>query len=93
MDAGVATFYFSLDGKKMTWFGRIEKARSLGRSFNDAEYHRYRLNHPVEQIVDNDGEHVVLTTRNGIREHWLKPRWTLKLRERISRSNPPQAPE
>lgn len=93
VDAGVATFYFSFDGKKLMWFGRIEKERTIGRSLNDAEYCRYRLDHPVEEVVNDDGEHVVLITQNGAREHWLKPRWTLKLRERIRRSNHPEASE
>lgn len=82
IDAGIISFYFSMEGKSVHWFGRIEKKSRENMSFTDSEYVKYRARHPVAQVIGVRGEEVVVKTRDGVREHWLKPRWILRRRIR-----------
>jgi hypothetical protein len=88
VDAGVLKFYFSLDGQNVLWLGKIEKHRGEEHSFSDAEYFRYREEHPVERVLEESPSEVIVKTRNGVREHWLKPRWILRLRAHLRRGRP-----
>jgi len=77
---GRASFFLSVEGRDVQWFGRIESAARQPRFFTDREYSRYRLDHPVDQVLADDGEEVVVRTSDGAEERWLKPMWQLRRR-------------
>ncbi|MBI2184019.1 MAG: hypothetical protein HYU39_03565 [Thaumarchaeota archaeon] len=77
---GSASFYLSVNGRNVQWLGRIESARSERRSFTDQEYVRYRMDHPVDEILADNGEDIVVRTKEGVEEQWMRPKWLLRRR-------------
>ncbi|MBI4257579.1 MAG: hypothetical protein HY619_01365 [Thaumarchaeota archaeon] len=82
---GSASFYLSVNGRNVQWLGRIEAARSQRRSFTDQEYVRYRMYHPVDEILAENSEEVVVRTKEGVEEQWLKPKWLLRRRRVVNK--------
>ena len=82
---GGAYFYLSVDGAEVQWFGRIRRRMTNYALFSDKEYFLYRREHPVQQILDEEGDQVIVKTSDGAEESWIKPRWLLRKRRVLSR--------
>jgi len=84
-NVGSASFYLSVDGADVQWIGRIQRRRPHSASFSDKEYFRYRAMHPVQQVLDEEKDQVIVKTSDGAEESWIKPRWLLRRRRVLSR--------
>lgn len=68
--------YVTVDGSTATWSGRIGGKKKMA-FVSDREYSRFRASNPAVELVDADGERVILRSAKGIEEEWLRPRWIL----------------
>ena len=76
LELGSAALFVTLDGSSASWSGRIGGGKR--RAFvSDKEYSRHRASNPAVQLMDADGERVILKGANGMEEEWLRPRWVL----------------
>ncbi len=72
--AGPTALSFSLDGTNADWHASIgRKAMAL----TDAEYARLRKEMPATEMLDDDGQSVLIRNAAGYEELWEKPRWVL----------------
>ncbi len=74
--AGATSVLFSLDGASADWHASIGKKRSVGMT--DPEYARFRAEVPAVELLDSDGERVLIRDSAGYEELWEKPHWTLE---------------
>ena len=74
-EAGPTSLFFSLDGTSADWHASIGKKK--GVEMTDAEYARLRKEVPAVEMLDDDGEHVLVRNAAGYDELWQKPRWVL----------------
>lgn len=86
-EAGNTSVSFSLDGSSADWHASIGKRRR-GIELTDAQYSRLRAELPAKEVIEQDGNMVVLNNAAGYEEQWERPRWTLTgfRRSRESRS-------
>ena len=77
-EMGAARLYLSFDSGNLQWFGKIEKNRSVSRTMTDREYLAYRLKHPIKKVLAEDEDEIIVETKDGAEERWLKPRWLLR---------------
>lgn len=70
-----ASAYISIDGNNASWYARIGRPKNA--IISDKEYSRLRAYIPLKEVVDDNGEFVILRNRNGEEERWFKPRWIL----------------
>ena len=73
--AGPTSLLFSLDGTNADWHATI--GRRQGARLTDAEYARLRSELPAVELLDDDGQRVMIRNAAGDEETWEKPRWTL----------------
>ncbi len=73
--AGPTSLLFSLDGTSADWHASI--GRRKGVRLTDAEYSRLRSELPATEVLDDDGQMVLIRNAAGYEELWEKPRWTL----------------
>jgi len=81
-EAGPTSLFFSLDGTSADWHASI--GRKKGVEMTDAQYTRLRQEVPAVELLDDDGEHVLVRNSAGYDELWQKPRWIL---DRVHRHN------
>ena len=74
--AGPTSVLFSLDGTSADWHASI--GRRKGAEMTDAEYARFRAEVPAVELLDDDGERVLIRNAAGSEELWEKPRWVLE---------------
>lgn len=74
--AGPTSVRFSLDGTSADWHASIGKKRSI--EMTDAEYARFRAQVPAVQLLDGDGDRVLIRNAAGYEELWERPRWVLE---------------
>ena len=74
-EAGPTSLLFSLDGTSADWHASIGKRK--GVQLTDAEYTRLRSEVPAVEMLDDDGQKVLIRNAAGYEELWEKPRWTL----------------
>jgi hypothetical protein len=74
-EAGPTSLFFSLDGTSADWHASI--GRRKGVEMTDAEYARLRQEVPAVEMLDDDGENVLVRNAAGYDELWQKPRWVL----------------
>jgi len=73
--AGPTSLVFSLDGTSADWHASIgKKAVQL----TDAQYTRLRSELPAVEMLDDDGQRVLIRNAAGYEELWGKPRWVLE---------------
>jgi len=73
--AGPTSLVFSLDGTSADWHASIgRKAVQL----TDAQYTRLRSELPAVEMLDDDGQRVLIRNAAGYEELWGKPRWVLE---------------
>jgi hypothetical protein len=77
-EMGSARLYLSFDSGNLQWFGKIEKNRSITRTLTDKEYFAHRLKHPIRKVLAEDKDEILIETKDGVEERWLKPRWLLR---------------
>ncbi|MEM3386323.1 MAG: hypothetical protein QXN08_01430 [Nitrososphaerales archaeon] len=77
-EMGYARLYLSFDSGNIQWFGKIEKKKSVSRAITDKEYFAHRLKHPIKKVLMEDEDEIVVETKDGVEERWLKPRWLLR---------------
>ena len=77
--AGPTSLLFSLDGTSADWHASIGRRRAARLS--DAQYTRLRSEIPAVQVLDDDGQRVLIRNAAGYEELWEKPHWVLE-RER-----------
>jgi len=77
-EMGYARLYLSFDSGNLQWFGKIERNRNTSRTLTDKEYLYHRLKHPVKKVLVEDEDEIVVETKDGAEERWLKPRWLLR---------------
>lgn len=77
-EMGYARLYLSFDSGNLEWFGKIEKKRSISRALTDKEYFAHRLKHPIKKVLMDDGDEIVVETKDSVEERWLKPKWFLR---------------
>ncbi len=73
--AGPTSMFFSLDGTSADWHASI--GRRKGVEMTDAQYTRLRKEIPAVELLDDDGQHVLIRNAAGFEELWEKPRWML----------------
>ena len=81
--AGPTFVLFSLDGTSADWHASIGRKKSV--SMSDSEYTRFRAEVPAVELLDEDGQRVLIRNAAGHEELWEKPRWVLS-REHAGRS-------
>jgi hypothetical protein len=74
-EAGPTSVHFSLDGTNADWHASIGRRR--GARMTDAEYARFRAEVPAVELLDDDGQRVLIRNAAGYEELWEKPRWIL----------------
>jgi len=74
-EAGPTSLLFSLDGTSADWHASIGKRKRV--RLTDAEYTRLRSEMPAVEMLDDDGQSVLIRNSAGYEELWEKPRWTL----------------
>jgi len=74
-EAGPTSLHFSLDGTSADWHASI--GRRKGIQLTDAEYTRLREEIPAVEMLDDDGQRVLIRNAAGYEELWERPRWTL----------------
>ena len=83
-EAGSTSLFFSLDGSSADWHASIGKRK--GVEMTDAEYARLRKEVPAVEMLDDDGEYVLVRNAAGYDELWQKPRWVLNRVHRQQKS-------
>lgn len=73
--AGPTSVLFSLDGTSADWHASIGRKKSV--SMTDGEYARFRAEVPAVELLDEDGQRVLIRNAAGHEELWEKPRWVL----------------
>ena len=91
-EAAGASMFFSMDGSNANWQASIgrKKAGQLGMS--DKEYSRFRASVPAVEMLDDNGQVVILKDANGYEEQWRRPQWVLmglRKSERVGRQETP----
>jgi hypothetical protein len=74
--AGPTSLAFSLDGTSADWHATI--GRTKGVQLTDAQYARLRSALPAVEMLDDDGQRVLIRNAAGYEELWEKPRWVLE---------------
>ncbi len=74
-EAGPTSLLFSLDGTSADWHATIGRRKEV--RLTDAEYARLRSEMPAIEMLDDDGQRVLIRNAAGYEELWEKPRWTL----------------
>jgi len=74
--AGPTSLAFSLDGTSADWHATI--GRTKGVQLTDAQYARLRSELPAVEMLDDDGQRVLIRNGAGYEELWKKPRWVLE---------------
>ena len=74
--AGPTSLLFSLDGTSADWHATI--GRKKGAQLTDAQYARLRSELPAVEMLDDDGQRVLIRNAAGYEELWNKPRWVLE---------------
>jgi hypothetical protein len=74
-EAGPTSVQFTLDGTHADWHASIGRKRE--RELTDAEYSRLRAWLPAAELLDDDGNVILIRNAAGIEETWKKPRWVL----------------
>ena len=77
LQAGTASLFLSVDGSSARWNASIGRARR-DVAMTDAEYARLREAIPARELLDDDGQEVVIRNADGDEERWSKPRWVLR---------------
>lgn len=75
--AGTASLFLSIDGASADWHASIGRGKKEV-ALTDREYSRLRNSLPAEELLDDDGEVVVIRNEAGEEEQWQKPQWVLK---------------
>jgi hypothetical protein len=78
-----ASAFVTINGSSASWFARIGCSNPV--QISDKEYSRIRASLPVESVLDDDGEAVILRNAKGREERWYKPRWILESIRRIKK--------
>jgi len=73
--AGPTSLVFSLDGTSADWHATIGR-RAV--QLSDAQYARLRSELPAVEMLDDDGQRVLIRNATGYEELWKKPRWVLE---------------
>ena len=76
-EAGSASVFFALDGASARWNASIGRSRREV-VMTDVEYARLREAVPAKELLDDDGQDVVIRNVAGEEERWTKPRWVLR---------------
>lgn len=82
-EAGPTSVLFSLDGPSADWHATIGRAK--GVKMTDAEYSQLRTKVPAIELLDEDGQNVLIKSAAGDEELWEKPRWTLMRTRKVRR--------
>ena len=75
-EASPTSVLFSLDGSSADWHASIGRRRQA--RLTDAEYARFRSEMPALEMLDDDGQRVLIRDAAGYEELWQKPRWVLE---------------
>jgi hypothetical protein len=85
-EAGSASLFFSVDGTTAKWEASIGRKRNNPLGLSDKEYARLRASLPAVEMLDDNGQVMVLRDANGYEEQWQRQQWVLmnlrKARER-----------
>jgi hypothetical protein len=74
-EAGPTSLQFSLDGTNADWHASIGRRKQIG--LTDAQYSRLRAEVPAAELLDDDGQRVIIRNAAGFEELWERPRWVL----------------
>ncbi|MDG6898200.1 MAG: hypothetical protein JRM99_04070 [Nitrososphaerota archaeon] len=74
--AGPTSLLFSLDGANADWHASIGRKSAV--EMTDKEYARFRAEIPATELLDDDGQEVIIRNAAGYDELWKKPRWVLE---------------
>lgn len=75
-EAGPTSLLFSLDGASADWHASIGRRKEA--ELTDAQYARFRAEVPAVELLDDDGQRVLIRNASGFEELWAKPRWVLQ---------------
>ena len=73
--AGAASLSVSIDGSTADWHATIGRKGEV--ELTDKEYARLRRTIPAEEVLDDDGDNVIVRSSAGYEESWRRPRWVL----------------
>lgn len=76
-EAGAASLFFSMDGSTANWQASIGKRRTGRLELSDKEYARFRASVPAVEMLDDDGQDLVVKNAAGYEERWRRPQWVL----------------
>lgn len=77
LEAGTVSLSFHLDGRSADWHASIGEG-GKGIEMSDREYSRLRKEVPAVEMLDDDGENLIVRNAEGYDEQWRKPRWVLR---------------
>ncbi|MDG6898837.1 MAG: hypothetical protein JRN24_03760 [Nitrososphaerota archaeon] len=80
-EAGPTSLLFSLDGTRADWHASIGRKKEA--ELTDAQYARFRAEVPAVELLDDDGQRVLIRNAMGSEELWAKPRWVLERTRRM----------
>ncbi len=75
-EAGSASVFFSLDGASADWHASIGRPRRE-IEMTDRAYAKLREAVPAVEMLDDDGNNVIIRNAAGYDEQWRRPRWVL----------------
>lgn len=91
-EAGAASLFFSMDGSTANWQASIGRRRTDQLELSDKEYARFRASMPAIEMLDDNGQVLVVKDASGYEEQWKRPQWVLMgLRKTSGGKSPQQA--
>jgi len=76
-EAAGASMFFSMDGSTANWQASIGRKKAGQLRMSDKEYARFRASVPAVEMLDDNGQVVILKDAKGYEEQWRRPRWVL----------------
>jgi len=76
-EAGAASLFFSMDGSSANWQASIGRRKANQIELSDREYTRLRASTPAIEMLDDNGQVLVLRNADGYEEQWRRPQWVL----------------
>ena len=76
-EAGAASLSLSVDGSSANWQASIGRKKNDQVELSDKEYARFRATMPAVELLDDNGQTLVVRNASGYEEQWKRPQWIL----------------
>ena len=76
-EARGAKMFISVDGSSANWQASIGRAKTAQVGMSDKEYARFRKSSPAVEMLDDNGQVLIVRNAKGYEEQWKRPEWVL----------------